>query len=527
MPTLGRYLSNIYDGNKEDGKADIEGLYRLKQNPQLCRERSNVILTYRGSFNPPHRGHLAVLWCAFHQLSERLNIVAAYIRICPDRSLEKKYRNRKGARLFSSEERARLWKEDPDFPPWAWIYEDSEDGPSALQAKLKALARADRCRIRFAELYGPDCYDQANLREMTIVTDVAREAPFDSPYGLQICHWLSFGSWLVDDGENKTPAPTRVQVQMEHDKIQRERKETIEKEREEVRKQQRIAAGEAQARRAVEEKYSSVLDISASLLHGVSHLAIAKVDGLLGLEDPNTTPVAPVRTQPKESLTTQLNTLRSPQSVSVCWQTQERPIKSLRFLRSTPEQHAPFRGISSTVIQEKMQELKGYKLKAVLESMVLSPGLLWDMLLPSRLRCDKVAYTDSKVDGPICLDIEMDLIARHSCPNHPPLHPTTARTPICHWHTLSYHRGTQTLDDMLLPVCESLCHHPPKTNTLTENSRNSPPIINSTAEGTKRKRDIFDDGVEEHLPKKRTIIPKSNRVPKPMCCLNKAARYWR
>ncbi|KAL8810516.1 MAG: hypothetical protein Q9223_007740, partial [Gallowayella weberi] len=260
MPTLGRYLSNIYDVKAEDGKAAIKGIHRFKQNPQLSRKRTNVILAYRGSFNPPHRGHLAVLWHTFHQLSEKLNIVAAYIRIRSDESIKKKYRERKGARLFSLEQRARLWKEDPDFPPWAWIYEDAEGGPSALEEKLKALVRADRCRIRFAELYGPDSYDQAHFNEMTIVTDVAREAAFDPPSGLQNCCWADFGPWLVDDGENKTPAPTRGQMWMEHEKLQRQRKEAVEKEREEMRRGLRIAAGEAHARRAVEEKYSSVLD---------------------------------------------------------------------------------------------------------------------------------------------------------------------------------------------------------------------------------------------------------------------------
>ncbi|KAL8808839.1 MAG: hypothetical protein Q9223_007977, partial [Gallowayella weberi] len=292
-------------------------------------------------------------------------------------------------------------------------------------------------------------------------------------------------------------------------------------EREEMRRGLRIAAGEAHARRAVEEKYSSVLDMSASLLHGASRLAIAKVDGLLELDDPNTAPVAPVMTQPKESLTTQLSILRSPKSVSVCWrkwsvcwEKSAESRKSLRFLRTTPEQHTPFRGISSTLIQEKMQELKGYRLKSALESMALSPGLLWDMLLPPQLRCDKVAYLSSHVGGPICLDNEQDLITTRPFRNGPstaPLDPP-ARPPISHLHTLSYHRGTQTLDDMSLPIYDSKCLRPPNIAALLSSVGNSknPPIINSTLVGTKRKKDIFDNGSKERdldgqaLPKKRT-----------------------
>ncbi|KAL8678421.1 MAG: hypothetical protein Q9186_005229 [Xanthomendoza sp. 1 TL-2023] len=499
MPNLNRYLSFIYDGVDDDSG----GVKRFMLNPRLDPTRTNVVLVYRGSFNPPHRGHLAVLWHAFHQLSQPLNIIAAYIRLRPDKSIERKYGHKEGARIFSLEERVRLWKEDPAFPPWAWVYEHYKGGASALQERLKAFARADKCTIRFADLHGPDCYDGTGFSEMTILTDVAREAGFDHPNGLEFCHSIGCGPWLLDDGKNKTRAPTKLQMQREYE-TQRQRKETIEEEeREEIRREQRFAVGKENARKAVEEKYSSVLDMSASLLHGASHLAIAKVDGLLGIEDQHTTPVTPIKTQTKESVATQLSKLCSPQPVSVCWQEHSRPKKSLRFLRSTPEQHTPFRGISSTLIQEKIMELNGYKLKAAIESMALSPALLWDMLLPSRLRNNKdPATVCSQLDGPICLDREQDLsTTHHPLPNRPSASPllgptttTTNRVPINrHMHIRSYQRGTQTVDDMVLPMRVSRCVRSHAVDAMRGESENLR-VFKSAVVGMKRKRHIFDDG---------------------------------
>ena len=94
MPTLGRYLSTILDGNDKGVQ------FRFKQNPQLDRSRANVILVYYGSFNPPHRGHLAVLWHAYYQLAKELNIVAAVIRPFHDDRVRFKYRDSKTKTLL-------------------------------------------------------------------------------------------------------------------------------------------------------------------------------------------------------------------------------------------------------------------------------------------------------------------------------------------------------------------------------------------------------------------------------------------
>ncbi|KAL8846252.1 MAG: hypothetical protein Q9221_008642 [Calogaya cf. arnoldii] len=196
MPTLGRYLSTIFDGNQENGQI------RFKENPQLDRTRTNVILVFHGCFNPPHRGHLAVLWHAYHQLAKELNIVAAIIIPGPDEGLHDKYRHLGTETLvLPLKYRARLWNEDPHFPPWAWVfteYTELPGGYGALEKNIKALASKDRCRVRFADLRGPDCGTQYSFREMTVISNIAREAIWDRQGLVEGFRPRGFGPWKVD-----------------------------------------------------------------------------------------------------------------------------------------------------------------------------------------------------------------------------------------------------------------------------------------------------------------------------------------
>lgn len=255
---------------------------------------------------------------------------------------------------------------------------------------------------------------------MTIVSDVAREAVYDRLDGIQRFSRTGFSHWVRDDGSN-LEALTRG---------------AVEEERNETNRQQKIAIGEERARKAVQEKYSSLLAPSADLTYGASDLAIAKVDGLLALDEQ--APPSPTASKvTEESLATQLSRLgeKSPGSVSVCWQPNREPKRSLRFLRTTPEQHAPFRGISSTLVQEKMRELQGYKLKEALESMALSPDLLWDLLLPPDLQREDA-------DGNGCT---------MQCAAAQEVVPTSAP----HLHPTFCSCRNRTLDDLFLPGGET------------------------------------------------------------------------
>ncbi|KAL8741576.1 MAG: hypothetical protein Q9184_008369, partial [Pyrenodesmia sp. 2 TL-2023] len=323
------------------------------------------------------------------------------------------------------EDRARLWKQDPNFPPWAWVSEDSKSGSfSSIAKKLQKLAKKDDCRIQLAELLGPDCcspdLQESYFHETTIVSDVGREAIYDRLDGLERFQNTGFSPWMMD-GRSRAPAQTRAAMEEEQREIQRQRA---------------IAAGEERARKAVQGKYNSLLSPSGDLFYGASDLAVAKVDGLLALDEQGQTFDAPAATQ--ESLSAQLARLSTPGSVSVCWQRWEVPAKSLRFLRTTPEQHAPFRGISSTLVQQKMHELQGYKLKEALTSMALSPDLLWDLLLPSELQREESDADQDKRCTMQCASVQkiVSTLARH-------LQPTLLSC------------GKRTLDDLFLPGGET------------------------------------------------------------------------
>ncbi|KAL8770521.1 MAG: hypothetical protein Q9209_003777 [Squamulea sp. 1 TL-2023] len=308
MPTLGRYLSTIFDGESNAGR------FRFGQNPKLDRSRTNVILVYRGSFNPPHRGHLAVLWHAYHQLTQDLNIIAAIIRPSHDDRLRSKYRNLESKPFaIALSDRARLWKEDPHFPPWAWVFTEflsDTGGCSALKRKLKALAKKDACRIRFADLCGPDCTPEVISNDMTIITDIAREANYDQEGVLRDFYDHGFGPWSVSE-------------------------------------EQQLALQNKMTQQASDSNAD------------------------LGAETPTT------------DLCTQLAQLNSPKVVNICWQRNENSLRSLRFLRSTAEQHTAFRDISSSAIHETIHQYQGEEagLRLLLRSVALSPDLLCDILL--------------------------------------------------------------------------------------------------------------------------------------------------
>ncbi|KAL8973992.1 MAG: hypothetical protein Q9197_001764 [Variospora fuerteventurae] len=241
-----------------------------------------------------------------------------------------------------------------------------------------------------------------DVSEMRIVSDIGREADFDHQNGLQLFTKLRFGPWFVDDRcieGSSTPAQSKDQMLSQWNEVQW---------------QQRIAVGNERAQRAVTDKYNSVFDMSSSIFLGASDLAVAKVDGLLGLVG-ETENVLPTHSKvDQQSLTIHLASLGSPKASSVCWMTNSTYLITLRFLRATPGQYAPFRGISSSEVQKLMRELEGYQLLSALECVALSPSLLWDMLLPWTLQRHGSDY-ETKRGSPLQLEMEQDLMIPPHC----------------------------------------------------------------------------------------------------------------
>ena len=109
--------------------------------PQLSKTQTNRILVYRGSFNPPHHGHLKLLKHAFCHGAHDWNLIAAIIH--PVSDIEGKCDTKGGKLGFSKDARAFLWKQDPGFPDWAWVFENGSMSIKDFLPQLKAQINSD------------------------------------------------------------------------------------------------------------------------------------------------------------------------------------------------------------------------------------------------------------------------------------------------------------------------------------------------------------------------------------------------
>ena len=353
MPTLGHYLSEIYDCEYEDYDSHGNPRIRFKQDPELDASRTNFVLIYRGSFNPPHRGHMAILWHAYYQLTKTVNVVAAVIRPNPDSKVQSKCK-KGGNRALKMEHRTRLWMENPHFPPWAWVKEDTHMTTRSLVEEINSRASKDGFTVQSMDLLGPDVaegIDSIHYCGLTIVSNIRkiddlrlREDGLPNLSLDQEKTW--FGPWSRDQENTRESGQAWTT-------------ETIQKEHDDHERQQTIAAGQ--------------------------ELAPSGLVGLIGPEPGS------ARLTIDEPLETQLARLAAPSPVYVCEKIKDTEFGkgTIYFLQSTPEQNAPFRGLSSTAIHKKNREHQGYKLKSSLETMALSPCLLWELLLPIGLKRER------------------------------------------------------------------------------------------------------------------------------------------
>lgn len=156
MASLVEYIQRVhseYPGNLSSldpfSKANIHA-------PTLLKGQTNRILVYKGSFSPPHVGHLALLKHAFEHGGRDLNMIAGIVK--PLEGCERPSMANCSGKVvsFSVKERAVLWKSDERLPEWAWVYEDSMDQLWKLMYCLVKMTKEDGYDLEFVALYGSD-----------------------------------------------------------------------------------------------------------------------------------------------------------------------------------------------------------------------------------------------------------------------------------------------------------------------------------------------------------------------------------
>lgn len=157
--------------------------------PTLDNTRTNRILVYPGSFNPPHRGHLHLLKHVFMRGTYDLNVIAAIIVPRSDESVSRKVQKEDGKFMFGNDERCLLWKQDLCFPPWAWIYGSGTTSFTTFSERLVEATKKDGYSLEFVPLYGAGIGSPnsppgpAYGCKTIIMSDAARAAEFQRASG--------------------------------------------------------------------------------------------------------------------------------------------------------------------------------------------------------------------------------------------------------------------------------------------------------------------------------------------------------
>ena len=212
---LGCYIEYIRrDSPPFHNRVFDQGISHLR--PMLKNDRTNRILLYPGSFNPPHIGHYALLQHVFES-GKDIGILAAIILPLDDDSVVAKCRAIGQSLVFGKAQRIRLWQGNGP-QDWYWVYDGSMKDWSQFRGRLTRAIVNDGFDIKFVVLTGPDYisrqaslpWDAWNCEEI-IVSNVSRLADFatssDTLWRLPDCEPWKKISW---NGHEATQHATRI-----------------------------------------------------------------------------------------------------------------------------------------------------------------------------------------------------------------------------------------------------------------------------------------------------------------------------
>ncbi|KND91524.1 hypothetical protein TOPH_03847 [Tolypocladium ophioglossoides CBS 100239] len=164
------------------------------QDPPLLRPNRapNHVLLYPGCFNPPHKGHLALLNQVLRNAGADLSLAAAVIVLTDDDKLAAKNRKEERPLLLSKARRAALWREAGITGDRVWVFGGSEDSWKGLRGQLQRNLARQKIDLRFLLLVGPDWISVRSATDPkswgcveAVTSDISRPAAFRCPNSLR------------------------------------------------------------------------------------------------------------------------------------------------------------------------------------------------------------------------------------------------------------------------------------------------------------------------------------------------------